>query len=76
MLRCVGHPVAVNPDAELLRVAREEGWQVMTFDRLRRRLRIAAAAGAVAAVAAAAGRISAQLRPQPKTKRVRRLLPG
>src|SRR4051812_47806753 len=31
MLRCVGHPVAVNPDAHLLAVAREEGWQVMTF---------------------------------------------
>jgi HAD superfamily hydrolase (TIGR01490 family) len=76
MLRCVGHPVAVNPDAELLRIAREQGWQVMTFDRLRRRLRIAAAAGLVAAVAAAAGRISAQLRPEPKTKVMRRLLPG
>jgi hypothetical protein len=76
MLRCVGHPVAVNPDQELLRVAREEGWQVMTFDRLRRRLRIAGAAGAVASVAAAAGYVSARLRPEPKTSRVRRLLPG
>jgi HAD superfamily hydrolase (TIGR01490 family) len=26
MLRAVGHPVAVNPDASLARVAREEGW--------------------------------------------------
>src|SRR3954453_16398880 len=26
MLRAVGHPVAVNPDAALLRTAREEGW--------------------------------------------------
>ena len=34
MLRAVGHPVAVNPDAELARVAREEGWEVMRFDRL------------------------------------------
>ena len=34
MLRAVGHPVAVNPDAELLRVAREEGWEVMRFERL------------------------------------------
>src|SRR6059058_1805967 len=29
MLRAVGRPVVVNPDAELLRVAREEGWEVM-----------------------------------------------
>src|SRR3954469_12345091 len=35
MMRTVGHPVAVNPDTELARVAREQGWQVMTFDRLR-----------------------------------------
>jgi HAD superfamily hydrolase (TIGR01490 family) len=41
MLRAVGHPVAVNPDAELGRVAREEGWEIMRFDRLGRRLRLA-----------------------------------
>ena len=41
MLRAVGHPVAVNPDAGCERVAREEGWQVMRFDKLARRLRIA-----------------------------------
>jgi len=39
MLRLVGHPVVVNPDRELLRVARREGWQVLRFDRLGRRLR-------------------------------------
>src|SRR5918999_4620219 len=50
MLRLVGHPVAVNPDAELARVAREEDWPVLRFDRLRRRLRIAAGAGVTAAV--------------------------
>jgi HAD superfamily hydrolase (TIGR01490 family) len=44
MLRAVGHPVAVNPDAALARVAREEGWEVMHFDRLGRSLRIAGAA--------------------------------
>ena len=49
MLRAVGHPVAVNPDAELARVAREEGWEVLRFDRLGRRLRVGAAAvGAMA----------------------------
>ena len=43
MLRVVGHPVAVNPDAELRRVAREEGWEVMRFEQLGRRLKAAAA---------------------------------
>jgi len=28
MLRAVGHPVAVNPDSELERVARTEGWRI------------------------------------------------
>ena len=40
MLRLVGHPVAVNPDAELGRVARAEGWEVLRFERLGRRLRV------------------------------------
>src|SRR3954464_8754895 len=31
MLRAVGHPVAVNPDTQLARVAREEGWEIMRF---------------------------------------------
>jgi HAD superfamily hydrolase (TIGR01490 family) len=50
MLRLVGHPVVVNPDAELSRVARAEGWEVLRFDRLGRRLRVAAAAVAAAAI--------------------------
>jgi HAD superfamily hydrolase (TIGR01490 family) len=54
MLRIVGHPVAVNPDAELAGVAREEGWEVFRFERLGRRLK-AAAALAGAAVAGGAG---------------------
>src|SRR5436190_24290695 len=44
MLRVVGHPDAVNPDAELAKVAREEGWEIMRFDRLGRRLRLVAGA--------------------------------
>jgi HAD superfamily hydrolase (TIGR01490 family) len=43
MLRTVGHPVVVNPDAELRRVAREEGWEVMRFEQLGRRLKAGAA---------------------------------
>lgn len=31
MLRAVGHPVAVNPDRELARLAAAEGWPVLTF---------------------------------------------
>ncbi len=59
MLEVVGHPVAVNPDSELARVARERGWEVLRFDRLGRRLRVsvalvgAAAAGGVGSAALA-----------------------
>lgn len=31
MLAAVGHPVAVNPDRELARTARERGWQVVRY---------------------------------------------
>jgi HAD superfamily hydrolase (TIGR01490 family) len=58
MLRIVGHPVAVNPDRELLRTARENGWEVLRFDRLGRRLK---AAAALAGAAAAGGAGSAAL---------------
>jgi len=53
MLRLVGHPVVVNPDSELRRVARAEGWEVLTFDRLRRRLRLGAAAASAVALGGA-----------------------
>src|SRR5919206_298358 len=55
MLRAVGHPVAVNPDAELRRVAREEDWEIMHFDKLHRRLRVASIVGAAGLVAAGTG---------------------
>jgi HAD superfamily hydrolase (TIGR01490 family) len=57
MLRAVGHPVAVNPDAELTRVAQEEGWDVMTFETLGRRLKIIAAFLAFTAVGGAGHRV-------------------
>jgi HAD superfamily hydrolase (TIGR01490 family) len=62
MLEAVGHPVAVNPDRELARVARQRGWEIRHFSRpvrLRDRLpapppaRVAAAAGGVALAAGA-----------------------
>jgi HAD superfamily hydrolase (TIGR01490 family) len=68
MLRAVGHPVAVNPDAALLRVARAEGWQVVTFDRLRRRVRIAVAAAGLTAAAGGAGYAGARLRPSSRER--------
>ena len=40
MLRLVGHPVVVNPDATLRRVAAEEKWEVIHLDHLHKRLRI------------------------------------
>jgi HAD superfamily hydrolase (TIGR01490 family) len=54
MLRAVGHPVVVNPDAELLRVAREEGWEILTFETLGRSIKLAAGLLAVAAAGGAA----------------------
>jgi HAD superfamily hydrolase (TIGR01490 family) len=50
MLRAVGNPVAVNPDADLARIAATEGWRVMRFEKLGRRLAIAAATVVAAAV--------------------------
>lgn len=55
MLRAVGNAVVVNPDPELARVAAEEGWDVMRFETLGKRLKIGAAVAAAAAAAAAAG---------------------
>jgi HAD superfamily hydrolase (TIGR01490 family) len=59
MLQLVGHPVVVNPDRELLRVARRQGWQVLRIDRLGRRLKtlggvaVAALAGGIGSAAVA-----------------------
>lgn len=63
MLEAVGHPVAVNPDRELRKVAEERGWGILDFRRpVRLRTRIAQTAaqprtqitaGVVAAAAAA-----------------------
>jgi HAD superfamily hydrolase (TIGR01490 family) len=63
MLRVVGHPVAVNPDPELARIAREQGWEVLRFDRLGRRLKTAAAlAGAAAAGGVGTAALAARAR--------------
>lgn len=56
MLRAVGHPVAVNPDAELEAVARAEGWEVMRFERIGRKL-VVAGTTAVATVVGGLGTV-------------------
>ena len=62
MLRTVGHPVVVNPDAELRRVAREEGWEIMRFEQLGRRLKAAAAVGLAALVGTGARTVAVRRR--------------
>ena len=62
MLRVVGHPVAVNPDAELRRVAREEGWEIMRFEQLGRRLKAAGAVVLAALVGTGARSVAARRR--------------
>lgn len=64
MLEVVGEPVAVNPDAELARIARERGWRIMRFDTLGRRLKLAAALGTVALVGGGGGYVAARARPR------------
>ena len=75
MLRAVGHPVAVNPDRELLAVARKEGWEVLRFDRLGRRLKTAGSVLAGTAVAGGLASAAVYRRPRPRLQRGRRL-PG
>ena len=54
MLEAVGHPVAVNPDRVLARLAREREWEVTTFTRpVRMRDRLPVSTGAAAATGAA-----------------------
>ena len=71
MLRVVGHPVAVNPDAELERVARAEGWEVMRFETLGRRLKLAGAA-LTAAFVGGVGSLVVSRRKAPARARPRR----
>jgi phosphoserine phosphatase len=72
MLRAVGKPVVVNPDPELSRIAREEGWRVMRFERLGRRLAIAGTTLAAAAIGGSGTWLAARRRPRPRAARVRR----
>lgn len=72
MLRLVGHPVVVNPDSNLAKVARNERWEVLRFDRLGRRLK--AAAGLLgAAVAGGVGSAALAMRGKRRRGLVSRL---
>jgi len=63
MLEAVGHPVVVNPDRELARIARERGWEMRKFERpVRLRDRVPTpppAPTAVGATALVAGGVAA-----------------
>jgi len=48
MLRAVGHPVVVNPDTDLARIAAREGWEILRLDHLGRRLKVLVALSAAA----------------------------
>jgi HAD superfamily hydrolase (TIGR01490 family) len=72
LLRAVGHPVAVNPDRALEREARDQGWRIMRFDTLRRRLQLAAAASVVALLGGGGGFIAARRRPRRRLAPLRR----
>ncbi|MGH8573133.1 MAG: HAD family hydrolase, partial [Gammaproteobacteria bacterium] len=68
MMRAVGNPVAVNPDAALEKVARVEGWRIMRFDRLGPIIKLGSAVLAVALVGGGGGYAVARAR-RPKRRR-------
>jgi len=68
MMRAVGHPVAVNPDAALEKVARAEGWRIMRFDRLGPVLKLGSAVLAIALLGGGGGYAVARAR-RPKRRR-------
>ena len=72
MLEAVGHPVAVNPDAELAEVAKREGWEVLRFEKLGDRLRVAVAVAVAAAVGGSGSWLAARRRSARTRRRVGR----
>jgi HAD superfamily hydrolase (TIGR01490 family) len=72
MLEAVGHPVAVNPDADLAEVAKREGWDVLRFEKLGDRLRMVAAVGVAAAVGGSGSWLAARRRARGGRDRFRR----
>jgi len=72
MLQSVGHAVVVNPDADLLAIARDHGWQVMRFEKLARKLAIVGAT-ALAAAAGGAGALASKRRNSRRFSRIGRI---
>ncbi|HKG01709.1 MAG TPA: HAD-IB family hydrolase [Conexibacter sp.] len=70
MLRAVGHPVAVNPDATLARIAREEGWETLRFERLGRRLVVAGSLAAAATLGGLGSLALGRRKPVPPPRRI------
>ena len=66
MLEAVGHPVAVNPDAELLEIAHREGWDVLRFEKLGQRLRVAGAVLIAGAVGGSGSWLAVRRRSRPR----------
>ena len=67
MMRAVGNPVAVNPDAALEKVARAEGWRIMRFDRLGPMLKVGSGVLAIALLGGGGGYAVARAR-RPKRR--------
>ena len=76
MLRAVGHPVVVNPDPDLARIAAREGWEVLRLDRLGRRLKIAVALSAGASLAGLGRVVQGRAAGRNGDSRRRRASPG
>lgn len=72
MLRAVGNPVVVNPDEPLAQVAKAEGWRVLRFERLGRRLLVGAAAVTAAAVAGSSRALRARRKQARRFRGMRR----
>jgi len=75
MLRAVGNPVAVNPDATLAAIAREEGWEVLRFERLGRRLVVAGSLAAAATLGGLGSLALGRRKPVPPPRRIPPRLP-
>ncbi len=65
MLRAVGNPVVVNPDEQLTAIAAEQGWRVMRFEKLGRRLAFAAFTVALGVAGLVGRHRSSGARPRP-----------
>ncbi len=68
MLRAVGHPVVVNPDPELARIAALEGWEVLRLDHLGQRLKVLIALAGVGALGGLGGVVRDRVAARPSAR--------